>query len=86
LTSEIERIKILEAKISHVVDYIHKILSENEKLKQQAKELRAEKKEFEEQVGKAHKLDENLKKYHKEREVIKEKIETIISQIDQLGI
>jgi len=86
LTSEIERIKILEAKISHVVDYINKILSENEKLKQQAKELRAEKKEFEEKLGKAHKLDENLKIYHKEREVIKEKIETIISQIDQLGI
>jgi cell shape-determining protein MreC len=86
LTSEIERIKILEAKISHVVDYINKILSENEKLKQQAKELRAEKKEFEEMLGKANKLDENLKKYHKEREVIKEKIETIISQIDQLGI
>ncbi len=86
MTSEIERIKILEAKISHVVDYINKILSENEKLKQQAKELRAEKKEFEEKLGKAHKLDENLKIYHKEREVIKEKIETIISQIDQLGI
>jgi len=86
LTSEIERIKILEAKISHVVDYINKILSENEKLKQQAKEFRAEKKEFEEKLGKAHKLDENLKIYHKEREVIKEKIETIISQIDQLGI
>ena len=86
MTSEIERIKILEAKISHVADYINKILSENEKLKQQAKELRAEKKEFEEKLGKANKLDENLKKYHKEREVIKEKIETIISQIDQLGI
>lgn len=86
MTSEIERIKILETKISHVVDYINKILSENEKLKQQAKELRAEKKEFEEKLGKAHKLDENLKIYHKEREVIKEKIETIISQIDQLGI
>ena len=86
MTSEIERIKILETKISHVVDYINKILSENEKLKQQAKELRAEKKEFEEKLGKANKLDENLKKYHKEREVIKEKIETIISQIDQLGI
>ncbi|MCK4336619.1 MAG: hypothetical protein KAX11_01665 [Candidatus Aminicenantes bacterium] len=86
MTSEIERIKILETKISHVVNYINKILSENEKLKQQAKELRAEKKEFEEKLGKANKLDENLKKYHKEREVIKEKIETIISQIDQLGI
>jgi len=86
LTSEIERIKILEAKISHVVNYINKILSDNEKLKQQVKELRVEKKEFEEQVGKSHKLDENLKKYYKEREVIKEKIETIIGQIDQLGI
>ena len=86
MTSEIERIKILEAKISHVVNYINKILSDNEKLKQQVKELRVENKEFEGQVGKAHKLDENLKKYHKEREVIKEKIETIIGQIDQLGI
>lgn len=86
MTSEIERIKILEGKIAHVVDYINKVLSENEKLKTQIKELKAEKKQYEAEVGKALKLDENLKKYQQEREVIKDKIETIIGQIDQLGI
>jgi len=54
LTSELERIKILE--------------------------------KFEEEARVAAKLDESLKKYEKEREQIKGKIESIISQIDQLGI
>jgi cell division septum initiation protein DivIVA len=86
LTSELERIKILEGKISHVVDYVNKLLQENEKLKQQVRELRTEKKDFEEQARKAGKFGEDLKKYEKEREIIKEKIETVINQIDQLGI
>ena len=50
------------------------------------KELKAEKKKFEDQAREAMRLDENLKKCEKERELIKGKIETIISQIDQLGI
>ena len=86
MTSEIERIKILEGKITHVVDYINKVLSENERLKAQIKELKATQKQYADQVGKTLKLDENLKKYQQEREVIKDKIETIIGQIDQLGI
>lgn len=86
MTSELERIKILEGKISQVVEYVNRLLQENEKLKQQVKELKTEKKNFEEQAGKAGKFGEDLKKYEKEREVIKEKVETIIEQIDQLGI
>ncbi|MFC2157308.1 hypothetical protein ACFLT9_05680 [Acidobacteriota bacterium] len=86
MTSEIERIKILEGKIAHVVDYINKVLSENEKLKAQIKELKATQKQYADQVGKTLELDENLKKYQQEREVIKDKIESIIGQIDQLGI
>ena len=86
MTTELERIKILESKISHVIDFINKLMNENEKLKQQVKELRAERKSFEEQAQKAGKLDEDLKTYQKEREVIKGKIEAIISQIDQIGI
>jgi cell division septum initiation protein DivIVA len=86
LTSELERIKILEGKISHVVDYVNKLIQENEKLKQQVRELKTEKKDFEEQARKAGKFGEDLKKYEKEREIIKEKIETVINQIDQLGI
>lgn len=86
MTSEIERIKILEAKISQIVDYINKLIGENTKLKQQLKELKTEKKDFEEAAKKAGKLDEDLKKYDKEREFIREKIENIISQIDELGI
>ena len=39
MTSELERIKILEGKIGQVVDHIHKLTTENEKLKQQLKEL-----------------------------------------------
>lgn len=86
MTSELERIKILESKVSQVVDYINKLLSENAKLKQQIKELKVEKKDFETQVKRAGKLDEDLKKYEKDRKIIKEKIETIISQIDQVEI
>jgi regulator of replication initiation timing len=37
LTSEIERIKILEGKIGHVIEYIGKLTAENDKLKQQLK-------------------------------------------------
>jgi len=86
LTSELERIKILESKVSQVVDYINKLLSENERLKKQIKDLKMEKKDFEGQAKRADKLDEDLKRYEKDRKIIKEKIETIISQIDQVEI
>jgi seryl-tRNA synthetase len=86
LTNELERIKILEGKIAHVIDYINKLSAENEKLRQQTKDLRAEKKDMEELIKRAGKLDEDVKRYENERELIKGKIETIINQIDKLGI
>jgi cell division septum initiation protein DivIVA len=86
LTTELERIKILESKISHVIEFINKLMGENEKLKQQVKELKAEKKSFEEQAQKIGKLNEDLKVYEKEREAMKGKIEAIISQIDRIEI
>jgi cell division septum initiation protein DivIVA len=86
LTSELERLKILEGKISHVVDYINKLLSENERLKQQVKELKVEKKGYEDQAKKVEKADQDLKRYEEEREIIKGKIETIITKIDELAI
>jgi FtsZ-binding cell division protein ZapB len=86
LTSELERIKILEGKVSQVVEYINKLLSENAKLKQQIKELKAEKKDFDDQTKKLEKLDGELKQFTGERKLLKEKIETIIGQIDQVGI
>jgi len=86
LTSELERIKILEGKISQVIDYINRLTGENEKLRQQIKELRAEKKDIDEQIKKAGKIDADLKRYESEREVLRGKIEAIISQIDQIGI
>ena len=86
MTSELERIKILESKVTQVVDYINKLLKENEKLKEQIKELKAEKKDFEGQVKRAEKLDEDLKRYEQDRKIMKEKIETILGQIDQVGI
>ncbi|TET26107.1 MAG: cell division protein ZapB [Candidatus Aminicenantes bacterium] len=86
MTSELERIKILEGKISQVVDYINKLKKENEKLRQQLKELKVERKSFEEKARRADKIDESLKQYENERKIIKGKVETIINQIDQLGI
>lgn len=86
MTSELERIKILESKVTQVVDYINKLLKENEKLKQQVKELKTEKKDFEDQVKRTDKLDEDLKRYAQDRKIMKEKIETILDQIDQVGI
>lgn len=86
MTTELDRIKILEGKIVQVVDYVHKLTAENDKLKQQLKELKGEKKDFEEQNRRLAKLDEDLKKYESERDTVKGKIEAIISQIDQLGL
>jgi SMC interacting uncharacterized protein involved in chromosome segregation len=86
LTTELERIKILEGKIAHVIEYINKLSAENDKLKQQIKELRTEKKDMEELARRAGKLDEDLKRYENEREAIKGKIEAIINQIDKLGL
>lgn len=86
MTTELERIKILEGKIGQVVDYVHKLTTENDKLKQQIKELRTDKKDFEEQSRKITRLDEEVKKFEGERDVIKGKIEAIINQIDQLGL
>ena len=86
MTTELERIKILEGKIGLVVDHIHKLTAENEKLRQQIKELRVEKKESEDNVRKIARLDDEMKKYEGEREVLKGKIEAIIGEIDKLGL
>jgi len=86
LTSELERIKILEGKISKVVDYLNNLIAENERFKQQLKELKVSNKALSEKEKRADQLDESLKKYENEREVIKEKIEILINQIDQLGL
>ena len=86
MTSELERLKILEGKISQVVDHINKLVSENDRLKQQLKELKIEKKGFEEQAKRAEKIDHDLQKYEEERAEMKGKIELIISKIDELEI
>jgi FtsZ-binding cell division protein ZapB len=86
LTSELERIKILEGKVSQVVEYINKLLSENAKLKQQVKELKSDRKDFEDQTKRVEKLDEEAKKFAVEKKFLKDKIEAIIGQIDQVGI
>ncbi|MGB8951840.1 MAG: cell division protein ZapB [Candidatus Aminicenantales bacterium] len=86
MTTELERFKILEAKISRMIEFMNKLSAENERLKQQIKELKAEKKDMEELNRKAGKLDEELKRYENEREVIKGKIEALIDQMDKLGI
>ena len=86
MTSELERIKILEGKVSQVVDFLNKTVNENERLKEQLKELKAEKKGLVEKEKRAEQLNESIKKYENEREVTREKIESLINQIDQLGL
>jgi predicted nucleic acid-binding Zn-ribbon protein len=86
LTTELERIKILEGKISLVIEHIHKLTADNDKLRQQVKDLKAGIKEYEEQTKKSAKFEEDLKRYESERETLKSKIEAIIGQIDKLGI
>lgn len=86
MTTELERIKILEGKISQVVEYVNKLAGENEKLKGLVKELRADKAKSEEQAKRAVRLDDELKKYEADRETVKNKIEALIGQIDQLGL
>jgi len=86
LTTELERIKILEGKISQVVEYISKLIAENEKLKAQIKDLKMENKNYMEKARRTDSLDENVKKLEKDREVLKQKIDTIIKQIDKIGV
>lgn len=86
MTTELERIKILEGKISQVIDYVTKLSAENDKLKQQVKELKAGIKDYEDQSKKTARVEEDLKRYESERDAIKNKIEAIIGQIDKLGL
>jgi len=86
LTSELERIKILEGKIGKIVDYIHNLSAENGKLKQELEEIKKERKGFSLKAKEAGKLGEDLKDLQNEREDIKKRIESIISQIDKIGI
>lgn len=86
MTTELERIKILETKVSLVLDYVQKLTAENDKLKQLIKELKGEKKECEDQLKKFGKMDDDIRRYEGEREVLRGKIEALISQIDQLGL
>ncbi len=83
---ELERIKILEGKIAQVVEYVNKLTAENDKLKQQVKELKSGIRDHEEQARRTAKLEEELKRYDSERDVIKNKIEAIIGQIEKIGL
>jgi uncharacterized protein YdcH (DUF465 family) len=86
VTTEIDRMKVLEGKIGLVLEHINRLTAENEKFKAQVKELKAEKKDMEELARKAGKLDEELKRAENEREALKARIEAVIGQIDKLGI
>jgi len=86
LTSELERIKILEGKIGKIVDYINELSVENEKLRRELEEIKKERKDLTLKAKEAGKLSENLKDFQTEREEIKKRIESIIEQIDKIGI
>jgi len=85
VSNEIDRLKILEGKISGVIEIVHRLTAENDKLRQVVKDLKAEKKDGEDLARKIAKLDGDVKRYENEREEMKGKIEVIISQIDKLG-
>jgi SMC interacting uncharacterized protein involved in chromosome segregation len=85
VSNEIDRLKILEGKISGVIEIVHRLTAENDKLRQVVKDLKAEKKDGEDLARKIAKLDGDVKRYENEREEMKGKIEAIISQIDKLG-
>lgn len=86
MTSELERIKILEGKIGKIVDYINELSVENEKLRRELEEVKKERKNLTLKAKEAGKLSENLKDFQTEREEIKKRIESIIEQIDKIGI
>ncbi len=86
MTTELERIKILEGKVTQVIDYVTKLSNENDRLKQQVKELKAGIKDHEDQAKRTAKVEEDLKRYEGERDAIKNKIEALIGQIDKLGL
>jgi cell division protein FtsB len=86
MTTELDRLKVLEAKIGHVAEYINKLAAENEKLKIQVKDLRSEKKDLDDLAKRAARLDEDMKRYENERETLKGRIDAIIAQIDKLGL
>ncbi|MFO7979306.1 MAG: cell division protein ZapB [Candidatus Aminicenantes bacterium] len=86
MTSELERIKILEGKIGKIVDYINELSVENEKLRRELEEVKKERKDLTLKAKEAGKLSENLKDFQTEREEIKKRIESIIEQIDKIGI
>jgi cell division protein FtsB len=86
MTTELERLKVLEAKIGHVAEFIAKLSADNDKLKAQVKDLRSEKKDNEELAKRAVRLDEDVKRYENERETLKGRIDAIIAQIDKLGL
>ncbi len=86
MTSELERIKILEGKIGKILDYINELSAENERMNQELDELKREKKELALKAKEAGKLGENLKSFQNEREEIKKRIESIIGKIDKIGI
>lgn len=86
MTAEIERLKVLEGKIAHIIDHVQKLSGENEKLRLQIKDLKAEKKDAEETAKRLAKLDEDVKTYENEREAIRGRVEVLIAQIDKLGM
>ncbi len=86
MTTEIDRLKVLEGKIGLVIEHVNRLAGENEKLKATVKELRAEKKDMEDLARRAGKLDEDLKRADNEREALKGRIEALIGQIDKLEI
>ncbi len=56
LSNEIDRLKILEGKISGVIEHVHRLTAENDKLRQAVKDLKSERKDGEELAGRSPSL------------------------------
>ncbi|NPV83369.1 MAG: cell division protein ZapB [Candidatus Aminicenantes bacterium] len=86
MTSELERIKILEGKITQIVEHFSRLSQENARLKDELKHLKADKKELEERLRKAGSLEEELKRLQEEKEEVRSRIEALITQMEKLGV
>lgn len=86
MTSELERIKILEGKITQIVEHFSRLSQENARLKDGFKHLKADKKELEERLRKAGSLEEELKRLQEEQEEVRSRIEALITQMEKLGV
>jgi predicted RNase H-like nuclease (RuvC/YqgF family) len=88
---DFQSLEVLEQKIKRLVSSLQALQTENEKLTQKCSEgekiIRKLQQDLDRWSASAHEnesLRDEIKNFKRERQEIKDKIETLISQIDQL--